>query len=68
MSDSQDKSRFIRFRASDGGELLKKMKYMSGMLRNNREWRRFFEMLKSGEAEQYLKRYDFQREFPKYFN
>ncbi|HLW81875.1 MAG TPA: hypothetical protein VKS20_07535 [Candidatus Acidoferrales bacterium] len=41
---------------------------MSGTLRNNREWRRFFEMLKSGEAEQYFKRYDFQGEFPKYFN
>jgi hypothetical protein len=67
MSDSPDKSRFIRFRASDGAELLKRM-YMSGTLRNNREWRRFFEMLKSGEAEQYLKRYDFRREFPKYFN
>jgi accessory colonization factor AcfC len=68
MSDLPDKFRFIRFRASDGVELLKRMNYMSGTLRHNREWRRFFEMLKSGEAEQYFKRYDFQREFPKYFN
>jgi hypothetical protein len=68
MSDLPEKFRFIRFRASDGRELLEKMKYMSGTLRNNREWRRFFEMLNSGEAERYFKRYDFQREFPKYFN
>ena len=71
MSEPRDKFRrefWRRFKCVLGEDRWLKFLDMAENGELEKQRRRFFEMLNSGEAEQYLKRYDFQREFPKYFN
>ncbi len=66
MSESRDKFRFVRFKANDGRKFLEKLRYMSGTVRRDQEWQRFWELAERDELEQCFK--PFRKEFPGVFN